>query len=607
MAFRIAHATRALGVFFIVSLLVLCGVSFMALEQVRIGSAAYERISSAKDLTADILPPPLYLVESHFLLQEVQTEPDSLSVVRPKLDRLHEAYETRLAVWAKADIPEDMKAELLGPLKSGGDAFWRAANEGLLPAIAAGDHAAIEAAETKLDAAYITHRDAVDRLVPRLADEVAQAEARAAQAIRFSRILMLGVGVLVGVGAMLALRLLRHRVVRPMEAMTSYMMRLAGGDYEREPPYVTRDDEIGEMAQSVAVFRDGVLERRALRTAQEEAERTAHEAELKVLEVRAAQDQERAQVVSALADGLARVAAGELTCRLNQAFPPEYEALRGDFNAAVTALDQVLSTIAEATSSVRTGSDEIASAADDLSRRTEKQAASLEETAAALEQITATVKGAATGATEARSFVSEAHGGAARSAEVVEQAVAAMSLIAESSGQIGRIIGVIDEIAFQTNLLALNAGVEAARAGEAGKGFAVVASEVRALAQRSAEAAKEIKSLIAASSGKVAEGVQLVGRAGDALRRIMGHVEGLSDIAQAISGAAQEQAVGLSEVNTAVNEMDRITQQNAAMVEQMSAAAQTLKHQSQGLDREVAAFRLGEATDAQPHVWTRAA
>ncbi len=607
MAFRIAHATRALGVFFIVSLLVLCGVSFMALEQVRIGSAAYERISSAKDLTADILPPPLYLVESHFLLQEVQTEPDSLSVVRPKLDRLHEAYETRLAVWAKADIPEDMKAELLGPLKSGGDAFWRAANEGLLPAIAAGDHAAIEAAETKLDAAYITHRDAVDRLVPRLADEVAQAEARAAQAIRFSRILMLGVGVLVGVGAMLALRLLRHRVVRPMEAMTSYMMRLAGGDYEREPPYVTRDDEIGEMAQSVAVFRDGVLERRALRTAQEEAERTAHEAELKVLEVRAAQDQERAQVVSALADGLARVAAGELTCRLNQAFPPEYEALRGDFNAAVTALDQVLSTIAEATSSVRTGSDEIASAADDLSRRTEKQAASLEETAAALEQITATVKGAATGATEARSFVSEAHGGAARSAEVVEQAVAAMSLIAESSGQIGRIIGVIDEIAFQTNLLALNAGVEAARAGEAGKGFAVVASEVRALAQRSAEAAKEIKGLISASSAHVDTGVDLVSRTGQALATIVDQVAHIDELIDAISNGTREQATGLTQVNVAVNQMDQMTQQNAAMVEQTTAAAHAMRGSAGLLAAEIARFKVSASRGAETSPARRAA
>ncbi len=599
MAFRIAHATRALGVFFIVSLLVLCGVSFMALEQVRIGSAAYDRISSAKDLTADILPPPLYLVESHFLLQEVQTEPESLAAVRPKLDRLHDAYQTRLAVWAKADLPQDMKAELLGPLKSGGDAFWQAANEGLLPAIVAQDEAAIEAAETQLDAAYETHRDAVDRLVPRLADEVARAEARAAEAIGFSRILMLGVGALVGVGAMLALRLLRHRVVRPMEAMTGYMMRLAGGDYEHEPPYVSRDDEIGEMAQSVAVFRDGVLERRALRTAQEEAERTAHEAELKVLEVRAAQDQERAQVVSALADGLARVAAGELTCRLNQAFPQEYEALRGDFNAAVTALDQVLSTIAEATSSVRTGSAEIASAADDLSRRTEQQAASLEETAAALEQITATVKGAATGATEARSFVSQAHGGAARSAEVVEQAVAAMSLIAESSGQISRIIGVIDEIAFQTNLLALNAGVEAARAGEAGKGFAVVASEVRALAQRSAEAAKEIKGLISASSAHVETGVDLVSRTGQALATIVDQVAHIDELIDAISNGAREQATGLTQVNVAVNQMDQMTQQNAAMVEETTAAAHAMRGSAGLLAAEIARFKVSASSGAE--------
>ena len=599
MAFRIAHATRALGVFFILSLLVLCAVSWMAFEQVRIGSRAYARIADAKDLTADILPPPLYLVEAHLAIQEIESDVSALPRYRAKLKRLHQDYDTRLAYWKAHAPPSDIATDLFGDLDRGGQTFWRIAETQLLPAAEAGDMAGMTTAGAALDQAYDMHRDAVDRLVPKLADDVAGAEARAKTAIRFSRILTLGVGVLLGVGAMLALRLLSNRVVRPIEAITGYMMRLASGDYEREPPFVDRSDEIGEMAQSVAVFREGVLERRALRVAQEEREKLAHEAELRTLEERAAQDQQRAEVVAAVADGLSRVARGEMTCRLDQRFPAEYETLRGDFNAAVAALDGVLATIAQATSSVRTGSTEIAVAADDLSRRTEQQAASLEQTAAALEQITATVKGAAAGASEARSFVAEARKGAAHSTQVVEEAVAAMSRIAESSGQISRIIGVIDEIAFQTNLLALNAGVEAARAGEAGKGFAVVASEVRALAQRSAEAAKEIKGLITASTTHVETGVDLVSRTGETLSVIVEQVAHIDELIERISHGAREQATGLTEVNVAINQMDQMTQQNAAMVEETTAAAHTMRGSASQLAEEIARFTVSGASTSR--------
>jgi methyl-accepting chemotaxis protein len=251
-----------------------------------------------------------------------------------------------------------------------------------------------------------------------------------------------------------------------------------------------------------------------------------------------------------------------------------------------------VATVAGNATGIRAGSGEIAKAADDLSRRTEQQAASLEETAAALDQITATVNRTAEGAGQAKTIVEAARSQAEASGEIVREAVGAMNAIEHSSRQIGQIIGVIDEIAFQTNLLALNAGVEAARAGDAGRGFAVVASEVRALAQRSAEAAKEIKGLIAASAGEVKSGVELVGRTSEALGAIVSQVSEISSVVGEIASSAHEQATGLKQVNTAVNQMDQMTQQNAAMVEQSTAASRNLSNEAEDLGRLMARFKV---------------
>jgi len=245
---------------------------------------------------------------------------------------------------------------------------------------------------------------------------------------------------------------------------------------------------------------------------------------------------------------------------------------------------------------IQTGTQDMSTASDDLSHRTEQQAASLEQTAAALDEITATVKKSAEGATHARQVVAAADGDAKKSAIVVRQAVEAMDAIAKSAQQISQIIGVIDEIAFQTNLLALNAGVEAARAGDAGRGFAVVASEVRALAQRSAEAAKEIKGLISTSATQVDHGVKLVGETGKSLERIMAQVTEINDVVGAIAAGAKEQATGLDEVNSAVNQMDQVTQQNAAMVEQSTAASRSLSQETAQLAGLVGQFRIGQAS-----------
>ena len=317
------------------------------------------------------------------------------------------------------------------------------------------------------------------------------------------------------------------------------------------------------------------------------------EAERQRLEaVRLANEASQSAVVQALGDALDRLAQGDLVGRLSAEVTPEFQKLKDDFNNAVGILEQAMSRVAEATDGIRSGADEIGVAADDLSRRTEQQAASLEETAAALDEITSTVRRSAAGAKQAQDVVIGAKAEAEKSGVVVDQAVAAMGEIETSSRSIGNIIGVIDEIAFQTNLLALNAGVEAARAGEAGRGFAVVAQEVRALAQRSAAAAKEIKTRIANSTAQGDRGVGLVGQTGEALRGIVGKVAEIDALIVEIASSAQEQATGLNQVNTAVNQMDQVTQQNAAMVEQTTAATHSLKGQTLELVKQVSTFSI---------------
>ncbi len=302
--------------------------------------------------------------------------------------------------------------------------------------------------------------------------------------------------------------------------------------------------------------------------------------------------------IAGLTEGLEHLAAGDLVFRLTETLEAEYEALRADFNAAIATMQETMQAISTVAQGVRSGAGEITQASDDLSRRTEQQAASLEETAAALDQITATVHKTAEGATGARNVVLAAKADAERSGDVVRQTVGAMGGIKSSSMQIANIIGVIDEIAFQTNLLALNAGVEAARAGDAGRGFAVVATEVRALAQRSADAAKEIKTLISASTQQVNVGVRLVGETGNALGRIVEQVAKLNTLVTDIAASAQEQAAGLSQVNTAVNQMDQVTQQNAAMVEQAMAASHSLSDEAVELARLAGLFQIGPRTTA---------
>ncbi|MBO9133923.1 HAMP domain-containing protein [Rhizobium sp. B230/85] len=408
--------------------------------------------------------------------------------------------------------------------------------------------------------------------------------------------------VAVGLVAVLVLGFLAVRswLVSPIQKLAKTMNVLANGNLDATVDGVDRRDEIGTMAKAVQVFKDNGLRAKELERDAEQT-RTASEAERsRVAQADRQRAHEMAQATSGLANGLKHLSSGDLTFRLDEAFAGDFESLRADFNAAVDQLASSLRSVSIATGSIDNGAREISQSADDLSRRTEQQAASLEQTAAALDQITINVANSSKRTEEARHVAIEANKSARRSGEVVSNTVVAMQRIEQSSNQISSIIGVIDEIAFQTNLLALNAGVEAARAGEAGKGFAVVAQEVRELAQRSAQAAKEIKDLIRNSGEEVSNGVKLVQETGHTLKIIEEQVISINTQLDSIATSAKEQSVGLAEVNTAVNQMDQVTQQNAAMVEESTAASAALAGEVERLREIISEFNVGGGREATP-------
>ncbi|MBG19928.1 MAG: chemotaxis protein [Rhizobiales bacterium] len=461
----------------------------------------------------------------------------------------------------------------------------------------------------------------IDEVVSQDRNNLETIKANVAQ-LKTTMLIVVGLTGLIGlaVGVAVASFIARRHLSQPIQNITNTMTRLVKGDLDTEVPYAGRPDEIGEMAAAVEVFRENAIDNRRVH-AQEEALR-AKSADLQssiagVVKAAAAGDfssritkdyenedlNRFAASINELLAGVSdavtetqrvigELANGNLTESMNGAFLGVLGDLQRDVNMALSTLKSTMLDVRASSDSVNSSASELKVASDDLAKRSEQQAASLEETSAALDEITAAVKNSTERAQSATVMVGDATRSAKQSGEVVRNAINSMERIEQASHEITQIINVIDEIAFQTNLLALNAGVEAARAGEAGRGFAVVAQEVRELAQRSANAAKDIKTLILKSGEEVQIGVRHVQETGTSLSEIEGHVLKINDHINEIATAARQQSVGLQEVSTAINEMDQVTQRNAAMVEEMSAATHKLGSDADSLDSMVSRFRV---------------
>jgi methyl-accepting chemotaxis protein len=417
--------------------------------------------------------------------------------------------------------------------------------------------------------------------------DIAENSARQNRAIITAMVTLAIGGALMIVIAVTLARMLSRSIARPVTELTRSMAELAAGRNDLAIPATDRSDELGEMARTVVVFRDAAV-------------------------AKTKNDTEQSNVVEALGNALEAVAAGDMTYSIAEPFAGTNDRLRLMFNQMVADLETILSQVAASAHGVHSGATEIRSASEDLAQRTEQQAAAIEETAAATKQVTSMVDGTTQGVADMRSAIEIVQADATTGGRVVSQSITAMDGIEKSSNEIGQIINLIDGIAFQTNLLALNAGVEAARAGDAGKGFAVVANEVRALAQRSADAAKDIKVLITASGAQVGQGVGLVADTGKMLKSIVTKVDDVSGLVATIAGAAEAQNRHLHEINGSISDMDRMTQQNAAMVEQATASARTMASEADNLAQLVRRFKLNGLQPAKamqdvPHAASRPA
>lgn len=562
-------------------------------SQGEIGSKTYKQIVEGHDLVADVFPPPAFAIEAYANILHTLRYTTEAKKNLVKFKEQRALFDERIEYWKNSNLPEEIRDTITVDAAGALSNFWDVAEKDYFAELISKPGANVHRAFNIINKAFIKHREAI--VVAEQKIEIYLQETEAATTQKLSTLNMIFYSIIAVSMLILAtaLAVTRNFLILPMTQIANYTTQLAKGSEVGPVPHTNRKDEIGFIANALTLFREANFEKiETEKSVTTQRERVAELSKIADAE-RLDREKQTAIAIDAIGSALKRMSQGDLSCKIDEPFEGELDRLRTDLNSAITQFGGTFNKILNTSESLSTGVREIVTASDDLSVRTEKQASSLEETATTLAQITKTVQSASEGAENTRTIVETAKTDAQISGVVVEKALSAMGEIEESAKEINQIISVIDEIAFQTNLLALNAGVEAARAGEAGLGFAVVASEVRALAQRSATAAKEIKELISKSTDQVAGGSKLVGETGEALHKIADQVLEISVVVDEIAIGAKEQFKSLNDLNATVSEMDAGTQQNAAMAEEATAACHSLRNEADELTNLMSAFKVG--------------
>lgn len=538
-------------------LLIACLQGYSRIAEIKVGGPIQLELQQSSDLVADILPPPEYVIEPYLEANILKNDPTGYAVHARRIAKLKSEYDARHDYWRSQEMYAPLKQAIVEGTHRPAVRFWQELYTHFLPAVRQADQASMNRSYARLTSAYLAHRDAVDQAVKLAMDQRLALEARATERITLGQTILASLAVITIILVVLFALTVRIRILQPLGELTNRMEAMAVGQRMDEAGFIARKDELGSLSHAL----DGIV-----RFVDERAHAQA-EKEIAV----------QRSLVAVLGQGLSRLRERKLDHRIDDDCPQGFVALRDDFNQAAQSMEQAIHQVDAAVESLYSGSDEITAATQDLSSRTEIQASQLEETTASIHDLNRQVRETSAAATAAATSVRDVENRAREGTVVVDEAITAMGRIEASASDIANITNVIDDLSFKTSLLALNASVEAARAGEAGHSFAVVADEVRQLAQQSAVAANDIRTLIDKSANEVKQGADLVRSTGEAMGVIENHVKAITGFVDKIASSAQEQAAGLGQVTHAMGGLDHATQQNAAMGEQCNAAARMLQ------------------------------